>query len=30
VNWVQIDLSTSDENHMVSEDERVRVAMARQ
>jgi arylsulfatase len=30
VNWVQIDLSTDDEDHFVSDDERVRVAMARQ
>jgi arylsulfatase len=30
VNWVQIDLSTDDGDHMVSDDERVRVAMARQ
>jgi hypothetical protein len=30
VNWVQIDLSPDDGDHMVSEDERVRVAMARQ
>jgi arylsulfatase len=30
VNWVQIDLSTDDADHLVSDDERVRVAMARQ
>ena len=30
VNWVQIDLDTDDEDHLVDEDERVRVAMARQ
>jgi arylsulfatase len=30
VNWVQIDLSTDDADHVVSDDERVRVAMARQ
>jgi arylsulfatase len=30
VNWVQIDLSTDDGDHMVSDEERVRVAMARQ
>jgi arylsulfatase A-like enzyme len=30
VHWVQIDLSTDDADHMVSDDERVRVAMARQ
>jgi arylsulfatase len=30
VNWVQIDLSTDDGDHMVTDDERVRVAMARQ
>jgi arylsulfatase len=30
VNWVQIDLSTDDADHMVSDEERVRVAMARQ
>ena len=30
VNWVQIDLSADDGDHMVTDDERVRVAMARQ
>jgi arylsulfatase len=30
VNWVQIDLSTDDEDHFVDQEERVRVAMARQ
>jgi arylsulfatase len=30
VNWVQIDLSTDDGDHMVTDDERIRVAMARQ
>lgn len=30
VKWVQIDLSTDDGDHMVTDDERVRVAMARQ
>jgi arylsulfatase len=30
VNWVQIDLSTDDADHMISDEERVRVAMARQ
>jgi arylsulfatase A-like enzyme len=30
VNWVQIDLSTDDGDHVVTDDERVRVAMARQ
>jgi hypothetical protein len=30
VNWVQIDLSTDDADHVVSDEERIRVAMARQ
>jgi arylsulfatase len=30
VNWVQIDLEALNGDHMVDEDERVRVAMARQ
>jgi arylsulfatase A-like enzyme len=30
VNWVQIDLSIDDGDHVVTDDERVRVAMARQ
>jgi arylsulfatase len=30
VNWVQIDLTTDGADHLVSDDERVRVAMARQ
>jgi arylsulfatase len=30
VNWVQIDLSIDDADHVVSDDERIRVAMARQ
>ncbi len=30
VTWVQIDLSTDDEDHLVSDEERIRVAMARQ
>jgi arylsulfatase len=30
VNWVQIDLAADNGDHMVTDDERVRVAMARQ
>jgi arylsulfatase len=30
VNWVQIDLDKDDHDHLVSPEERVRVAMARQ
>ncbi len=30
VNWVQIDLGGEDSDHLISADERIRVAMARQ
>jgi hypothetical protein len=30
VNWVQIDLERDDHDHLISPDERFRVAMARQ
>ncbi len=30
INWVQIDLGGEDSDHLISADERVRVAMARQ
>jgi hypothetical protein len=30
VNWVQIDLGVDDQDHLISPEERLRVAMARQ
>ena len=30
VNWVQIDLDKDDEDHLISPEERLQVAMARQ
>ncbi len=30
VNWVQIDLEKDDQNHLISPEERFKVAMARQ
>jgi hypothetical protein len=30
VNWVQIDLEQDDQNHLISPEERLKVAMARQ
>ena len=30
VNWVQIDLEKDDHNHLITPDERLRIAMAKQ
>jgi arylsulfatase len=30
INWIQIDLGLDDEDHMITPEERLRVAMARQ